>query len=46
MGANLFGLLPKSISWFDKPVLSKPFTLREPQGERKVEGLSMTGKVT
>jgi hypothetical protein len=24
---------------FDKAVLSKPFTLREPQGERLVEGL-------
>jgi len=38
--------LPKSISCFDKPVLSEPFTLRAPQGERKVEGLSMSGKVT
>jgi hypothetical protein len=24
---------------FDTPVLSKPFTLREPQGERWVEGI-------
>ena len=44
--SNVNGLLPKSISCFDKPVLSEPFTLRQAQGERRVEGLSMTGKVT
>ncbi|MBS3906462.1 MAG: hypothetical protein KGZ49_05435 [Syntrophaceae bacterium] len=42
---NVNRLLPKSVSCFDKPVLSEPFTLREPQGERRVKGLSMTGKV-
>jgi hypothetical protein len=30
---------------FDKPVLSKLFILREPQDERRVEGLSMSGKI-
>jgi hypothetical protein len=45
MGSALDGLLPKSISCFDKPVLSELFTLREPQGERRVEGLSMSGKL-
>ncbi len=28
---------------FDKPVLSEPFTLRQAQGERSVEGLRVTG---
>jgi len=32
--SNVNRLLPKSVSCFDKPVLSEPFTLREPQGER------------
>jgi len=32
-----------SSTWFDKPVLSEPFILREPQDERGVEGLTMTG---
>ncbi|HUL38550.1 MAG TPA: hypothetical protein VLW47_12785 [Thermodesulfobacteriota bacterium] len=30
-------------TWFDKPVLSGPFVLREPQDERLVEGLTMIG---
>ena len=46
MGSALDRLLPKSISYFDKHVLSELFTLREPQGERRVEGLSITGKIT
>ncbi|MDO9351923.1 MAG: hypothetical protein Q7U55_11850 [Deltaproteobacteria bacterium] len=46
MGSALDRLLPKSISCFDKPVLSFPFTLRQAQGERKAEGLNMSGKVT
>jgi len=46
MGTPIDRLLPKSISCFDKPVLSFPFTLRVPQGERKTEGLNMSGKVT
>jgi hypothetical protein len=30
-------------AWFDKPALSEPFILREPQDERRVEGLTMIG---
>ena len=30
------------LAWFEKPVLSEPFILREPQDERRVEGLTMT----
>jgi len=28
---------------FDRPVLSEPYALREPQGERRVEGLKANG---
>jgi len=31
-------------SWFDKPVLSEPFILRQAQDERRVEGLTTNGQ--
>jgi len=38
MPVGIYENVPQVRSWFDRPVLSKPFILRDPQDERLVEG--------